>query len=171
MKVCLKKSIMPFQKEILISNASLRGLYDQLKRTHEQFQYLLTRRLQQDVLENFFVFIRAMGSCKDHPLGYEFRFRWYVLGKHSHAVFTMNRNTDEDVSTSCMSSYTTKDLSSISTDSKILSTSAVQKTSTAITPTVTASILKQMCTSTPTRGIKLDRPKSTETNSILSTNE
>ncbi|EFN72296.1 Transposable element P transposase, partial [Camponotus floridanus] len=154
MKVCSKKSIMPFQKGILISNASLRGLYDQLKRTHEQqFQYLLTRCLQQDVLKNFFAYIRAMGSCKDHPSGYEFRYRlrWYVLGKHSHAVFTMNRNTEEDVNTSCMSSYTAEDLSSISADSQIPSTSAARKTSTAVIPTVIASTLKQMCTSTPTR--------------------
>jgi len=57
MKVCSETLLMPFQKGILISNASLRGLYDQLKRTYgQQFQYLITRRLQQDVLENFFAY-------------------------------------------------------------------------------------------------------------------
>jgi hypothetical protein len=129
LRVGSRKSLMPFQKGILISNASLRTLYDYLQNKFPQeFQYILTRRLQQDVLENFFAYIRAMGSCKDNPSGYDFRYRlrWYILGKHSHAVFSINRNAEEDVETSCMSS------SSITCETP--STSEIPKTTVTSTP-------------------------------------
>jgi hypothetical protein len=128
MRVGSRKSMMPFQKGILISNASLRKLYDHLKNKFQQeFHYILTRHLQQDVLENFFAYIRAMGSCKDHPSGYEFRYRlrWYILGKHSHAVFSVNRNAEEDVDASCISSISCETPSS---------TSKIPATVTASTP-------------------------------------
>jgi hypothetical protein len=39
-----------------------------------------------------------MGHQNDHPtaLDMKYRLRWYVLGKHSAAVFTQNKNTEED---------------------------------------------------------------------------
>jgi len=84
-------------------------------------------------LENFFAYIRAMGSCKDHSSGYQFKYRliWYILGKYSHAVFIINQNTEEDINTNCIYSYTT-DMSSISADSPISWTPATRKISTAV---------------------------------------
>lgn len=38
-------------------------------------QYLLTRRINQDVIENFFGIIRAKGGLHDHPSPLEFKYR------------------------------------------------------------------------------------------------
>ena len=66
-------------------------LYIQEKYSSEVFQveYLLTRRLNQDILENFFSYLRSMGASHDHPTPVELRHRlkWYILGKQSeHAI-------------------------------------------------------------------------------------
>lgn len=76
-----KKSMLPFQKGILISNESLRGLYKYLKSNYN-FEYILTNRLNQDVLENFFIHIRSKGGLHDHPSALEFKYRLrsYLLG-------------------------------------------------------------------------------------------
>ncbi|XP_071578674.1 uncharacterized protein [Temnothorax nylanderi] len=103
-----RKDLMPFQKGILISNASLLDLFQDLTTQYPaNVKYLLTRRLQQDILENFFSYVRGMGATKDNPSAYDFRYRlrWYILGKHSQAVFTLHRNTEEDLNTSCMSAF------------------------------------------------------------------
>ncbi|XP_071568401.1 uncharacterized protein [Temnothorax nylanderi] len=133
MRVGCRTSLMPFQKGILISNASLRALYDYLSMKFPQdFQYIITRRLQQDILENFFSYIRGMGAINDSPSGYDFqyRLRWYILGKHSQALFTMNRNTEEDLNASCMSS-STADTSLTTRETKSRS---VQSTGKSLTP-------------------------------------
>lgn len=96
------KNLIPFQKGILLSNSSLADMYDYL---HEKYniEYILTSRLNQDVLENFFAYIRGMGGPNDHPspLEFKYRLRWYILGKNSSAIFTENRNTLES-SESCL---------------------------------------------------------------------
>lgn len=71
---------------ILISNRALQMLFeDQQRRFH--CQYLLTRRLNQDVIENFFGIIRAKGGLHDHPspLEFKYRLRSYILGKNEGA--------------------------------------------------------------------------------------
>ena len=92
-----KKTLLPFQKGIIISNKSLQGLYQYI--THIfKVDYILTRRLNQDVLENFFSFIRAMGGSNDHPnpVDFKYRLRWYILGKHSAAAISANKNCEKD---------------------------------------------------------------------------
>jgi len=74
MRVHGKQALMQFQKGILMTNCSLRNLYEDLK-LHYNIQYIITRRLNQDVLENFFSFIRAMGGCNDHPTPIDFKYR------------------------------------------------------------------------------------------------
>jgi len=64
MRVHGKRALVQFQKGIVMANNSLRNLYEDLKLYHN-IQYILTRRLNQDVLENFFSFMRAMGGCND----------------------------------------------------------------------------------------------------------
>lgn len=101
-KVGRHQKLIPFQKGILLSNESLIQMYNYL---HEVYnvEYILTNRLNQDVLENFFSYIRGMGGANDHPtpLDFKYRLRWYILGKHSAALFVQSKNT-EDVSEPCL---------------------------------------------------------------------
>nr|CAH7733081.1 unnamed protein product [Callosobruchus chinensis] len=96
MRVGEHKSLISFQKGILLTNKSIIELYSYLKETYN-VEYVLTSRLNQDVLENFFSYIRGVGGANDHPSPLEFkhRLRWYILGNNSAAVFTENRNTVE----------------------------------------------------------------------------
>ncbi|XP_011051106.1 PREDICTED: uncharacterized protein LOC105144108 [Acromyrmex echinatior] len=106
-RVGSRKALMPFQKGILVSNRSLRALFQYLQIKYPvDCQYIITRRLQLDVLENFFTYLRTMDTSKDHLSAYDFKYRlrWYILGNHSQAVFTLNRNTEEDMDTTCISS-------------------------------------------------------------------
>ncbi|KAF2896684.1 hypothetical protein ILUMI_09499 [Ignelater luminosus] len=45
-----------------------------------------------------------MGATNDHPtpLDFMYRLRWYILGKQSASIFTMNKNTEEDVDETCL---------------------------------------------------------------------
>lgn len=78
-----KRAMYPFQRGILVTNSSLRGLYNYLKDNYN-ITYLLTNRLNQDVLENFFSIIRASGGMHEHPspLQFKYRLRSYLLGKY-----------------------------------------------------------------------------------------
>lgn len=104
MRVGGKLTMLPFQKGIVISNKSLHLLYEDL-RSRESIEYIRTVKLNSDVLENFFAYIRGMGSTNDHPSAFDFRYRlrWYLLGKHSHAVFTEKKNTADNLNESNLS--------------------------------------------------------------------
>lgn len=99
MRVGKRSNLLPFQKGILISNESLKNLYNDMKMMFENTQYpvtyIMTTRLNQNVVENLFAYIRAMKACNDRPtaLDLRYRFRWYILGKHSTDVFTEGSNT------------------------------------------------------------------------------
>lgn len=60
-------------------------------------KYLLTYRLNQDVLENFFGVIRSKGGLHDHPDQQEFKYRLrlYLLG-HNKGVISDSANVEED---------------------------------------------------------------------------
>jgi hypothetical protein len=90
------KSLIPFQKRILLSNNSSIELY-QYVHSEYNLEYILTCILNQDILENFFSNIRGMGATNNHPtpMDVKYKLRWYILGKHSLVVFSMNKNTDE----------------------------------------------------------------------------
>jgi hypothetical protein len=94
------KGLIPFQKGILLSNRSLEEMFLYLKDNYK-VDYLLTFRLNQDILEIFFSYIRGMGGANDHPTPNEFKFRlkWFILGKNSSAVFTQNQNTEQNLET------------------------------------------------------------------------
>lgn len=66
MRVKGKKSLLPFQKGILISITSLVGLLAEAGAVHN-LKYILTTHLTQDVLENLFSQIRGTGHFYDHP--------------------------------------------------------------------------------------------------------
>jgi len=71
---CPKKTLMPFQKGILMNNNSLRNLFADMKEMYN-IKYIITRRLKQDVLENCLSFLRGMGAANTHPTPLNFRYR------------------------------------------------------------------------------------------------
>ena len=89
---------MSFQKGIILYYKSLIGLFSYLKQYEFildfNFEYILTNRLNQDVLENLFSYIRGIGGRKETPtaLDIQNRLRWYTLGKHSAKFLSKNSN-------------------------------------------------------------------------------
>ena len=63
------------------NRAALRQLFSYMSEKFK-FKFILTYRLNQDVLENFFSAIRAKGGLHDHPTALEFKYRLrsYLLG-------------------------------------------------------------------------------------------
>nr|CAH7756017.1 unnamed protein product [Callosobruchus chinensis] len=108
MRVGKHNGIIPFQKGILLTNRSLKALLPYLQEKYS-VKYILTSRLNQDVLENFFSYIRERGGANDHPspLDCKYRLHWYILGKHSAAIFTESRNTIES-NEHCLSNISTE---------------------------------------------------------------
>lgn len=83
MRTPTRRSLLPFQKGILLSNASLPLLLDYVSFNHS-LKYIITNRLNQDDLELFFGVIRSKGGLHDHPtpLEFKYRLRSCILGKH-----------------------------------------------------------------------------------------
>lgn len=102
MRVGQRTSLLQFQKGILLSNRSLQQMFAHIqeKYSSETFEvkYLLTSRLNQDILETFFSYLRSMGGTHDHPTPVEVqhRLKWYILGKHSEHVLSVGKNTEGD---------------------------------------------------------------------------
>ena len=96
----VNKRFLPFQKGILISCQSLVSLFDAL---HVRFgvKYILTRRLNQDVVESFFSVMRQMGRCYDHPtpLSFQHRLKMYIMGKNPTVLSTSVNSVDVESST------------------------------------------------------------------------
>ncbi len=88
MRVGNNKNLLPFQRGFIISIESLRGLYRDFMKKHHG-RYLLTSRLNQDCLENFFFRIRRLGGFYDHPQATEVRNRIQLLILSSGKVETI----------------------------------------------------------------------------------
>lgn len=91
MKGIGKNCLYVFQKFILISIKSLRILYDKMKQLFPtKFSFILTHRLNQDLLENLFSQLRTRGGNDDHPspLNSIYRLRMIILGKNTGVVKT-----------------------------------------------------------------------------------
>lgn len=82
MRVKNSRSLYAFQKGIILSCKSLIGLFEMLKQSH-QLDFIMTRRLNQDCLENLFGCIRQMGSTHDHPdaVSFKYRLKKIMLGR------------------------------------------------------------------------------------------
>jgi hypothetical protein len=102
LKVGQHKSLILFQKGILLTNRSLANMYDYLQQKYS-CDYILTFRLNQDVLEKIFAYIRGMGGSNDHPapLDFQYRLKWFILGKNSASVLTNNQNTSSQSTKQC----------------------------------------------------------------------
>uniref|UniRef100_A0A1B6CHC7 Transposable element P transposase n=1 Tax=Clastoptera arizonana TaxID=38151 RepID=A0A1B6CHC7_9HEMI len=108
------KCKLPFQTGILVTNKSLLYLYTYLSQSHK-FQFVLTSKLNQDVLENFFSIIRSMVRTNDLPDASQFitRMRWFIMGKHCTTVMSVKHNIEPD-NEECLAS---SDITSIETTS------------------------------------------------------
>lgn len=64
-----------------MSNNALQMLYEYVQVKYD-FSFILTNRLNQDIIEHFFGALRSKGGLYDHPSPKEFiyRLRKYILG-------------------------------------------------------------------------------------------
>lgn len=76
------KRMLPFQKGIQMTCTSLKLLLPAMKSLYG-LKFIMTSRVNQDCLENFFSRIRALGRTYDHPGPAEFlhRMRLLILGQ------------------------------------------------------------------------------------------
>ena len=97
-RVVGKKELLPFQRGFLLSIRSLRQLHDYLFCRYE-LQYILTARLNQDLLENLFSQIRGTGVFYHHPtpVTVKHRMRSLLVGAKG-SVFTAASVAADDVS-------------------------------------------------------------------------
>jgi hypothetical protein len=65
LRVVGKKTLLPFQKGILISIASTKSLFAEI--SSEGHKCLLTAHCNSDPVENFFSCVRTLGGSNDHP--------------------------------------------------------------------------------------------------------
>ncbi|KAF0298488.1 Transposable element P transposase [Amphibalanus amphitrite] len=77
-RVVGSNSMLPFQKGFVMSSTALRGLYSAVQR-HHGLSYLLTSRLNQDCVENFFSQLRGMGAANTNPTAVEAKNRLRLL--------------------------------------------------------------------------------------------
>ena len=70
--------LLPFQIGILQSIRGLQALYEYAKEKFE-VRYIMTYKLTQDALENFFAQVRALGRWYDNPTPMEFIYRFRLL--------------------------------------------------------------------------------------------
>lgn len=93
-----------FQKGIIISSKSLQKLFAMVKDKYN-ITFLLTSRLNQDVVENLFGYLRQMGGSCDHPspVSIKYRLRAYLLGKDS-SLMGEKYNTLEQSKENCLTS-------------------------------------------------------------------
>ena len=82
--VSSKKSLLPFQKGIVISSKSMISLFQDLKDRYD-ISYIITSRLNQDVIEHFFGIVRQMNRTFDHPCPVSFKQRMniFILGRRN----------------------------------------------------------------------------------------
>jgi len=58
-----------------VTNESLRNLLKDLKIQYKDIKYIMTRKLNSDVLENFFSYIKGMVGANNHMSPMEFKYR------------------------------------------------------------------------------------------------
>lgn len=72
-----RREKVAFQKGIICSINAVFALWEELK--EEGFKYLLTSKLNQDCIENFFSGVRALGGADTHPDPVQFCDRLRIL--------------------------------------------------------------------------------------------
>lgn len=82
--VSSRRHLLMFQKGIIITSKSLLNLFDMVKVKYD-FRFLCTRKLNQDVVEHLFAYIRQVNGPYDHPspVSVKHRIKSYLLCKDS----------------------------------------------------------------------------------------
>ena len=103
MRIVGKKTLLPFQKGFLMSITAVKGLFASLQALYN-VQYILTARLNQDCLENFFSQLRGIGHHYDHPTPAEVKHRFRLLLVARNCVDLNNSNVrrDGDTDDNCL---------------------------------------------------------------------
>ena len=110
------KAIPLFIQGIITSSKSLISLFDELKERYEM-SFILTSRLNQDLVENFFSRIRALGGTHTQPNALEFMQRFRLLVISNSAEFAVPNasvkcnptSEEENISTSKFLKHIQKD--------------------------------------------------------------
>ncbi|KAL4082734.1 hypothetical protein QTP88_029667 [Uroleucon formosanum] len=82
---------------ILVTNISLKNVLIDIKNMNG-LTYTITRKLNHDILENLFSFLKGMAGCASNNItasDFKCCLRWFILGKHSHSVFSENTNIED----------------------------------------------------------------------------
>ncbi|KAL4085495.1 hypothetical protein QTP88_027353 [Uroleucon formosanum] len=82
---------------ILVTNISLKNVLIDIKNMNG-LTYTITRKLNQDILENLFSFLKGMAGCASNNItasDFKCCLRWFILGKPSHSVFSENTNIED----------------------------------------------------------------------------
>jgi len=95
MKAVGKTSLMPFHKGYLMTLNAVQGLYKDMNDNYG-LRYILTSRLNQDCLENFFAQLRGLGHHYDHPTPMEFKYRFRLLLISKNSVDLSNSCVQRD---------------------------------------------------------------------------
>src|SRR6218665_1585877 len=97
MRIVGKQTLLPFQKGFLMTITAVKGLFASVQALYNA-QYLLTARLNQDCLENFFSQLRGIGHHYDHPTPTEVkhRFRLLIVARNSVDLNSSNVRRDAD---------------------------------------------------------------------------
>jgi len=101
MRVGKSKSLYPFQRGFLLTINSAIHLLRDLKTTYVECQYILTARLNQDYIENFFFLIRGIGEFNMNPNPTETMTRLKAIAlsqnlRHSQYLCVQNENSDAE---------------------------------------------------------------------------
>ncbi|VVC40893.1 Hypothetical protein CINCED_3A023031 [Cinara cedri] len=89
----------------MISNTSLINLFKEVG--EYGVSYITTRKLNQDVVENLFSFLKGINvSASNYITALDFMscLKWYILGKNLNVVFIENRSTENGVKESFLDS-------------------------------------------------------------------
>ncbi len=93
------KTLLPFQRGLVTSIESLRGLHRDYV-NHHNGRYLLTARLNQDCLEKLFSRIRRLGGFYNHPQATEVRNRICLLiltSGNAETMISMNASVAAEI--------------------------------------------------------------------------
>lgn len=90
------KALFPFQKGVILTNTSLKGLYHQLRNNEVQAAYIMTSHLNQDFVESAFSSFRGFGGFTNNPSPNK------AIGRVKSLIISMNlykpRNTNSKTS-------------------------------------------------------------------------
>lgn len=110
----VRNPLQIFQKGIMLSIQSVKALFCDLQ-TKTDISYILTHRLNQDCLENFFSQVRGKTRFKEHPNPVEclYNIRAIILGKHTAVTKQFHVNTIDHLADEYITSSFCKQSSSI----------------------------------------------------------